>query len=72
MSVVTDWISTGCNVVMASAAVYAAVNAKNWLSPLLHDQGLPIARELIEFQIYSFRKKICNVSDFILLNGSRP
>ncbi|UZX56255.1 conserved oligomeric Golgi complex subunit 5 [Yersinia ruckeri] len=64
MSVVTDWVSTGCNVVMASAAVYAAVNAKNWLSPLLHDQGLPIARELIELQIYPFRKKICDVSDF--------
>lgn len=64
MTVVTDWISTGCNIVMASAAVYAALNAKNWLSPSLHEQGLPIARELIGLQIYPFRKNICDVSDF--------
>lgn len=29
---VSDWLSFICNAVMASSAVYAAVNAKNWIS----------------------------------------
>ncbi|EKN6068026.1 hypothetical protein DVQ29_22715, partial [Yersinia enterocolitica] len=63
MSNATDWISAGCNVVMASAAVYAAWNAKDWLSPSIHEQGLPIARELIGLRVYPFSENISS-SDY--------
>lgn len=45
---VTDWVSALCNIAMASAAVYAASNAKNWLSPKLNDRKFNFADEVID------------------------
>lgn len=36
---VTDWISATCNMAMAGAAVYAAYNAKDWISPKIQHEG---------------------------------
>ncbi|WP_274871975.1 hypothetical protein [Serratia marcescens] len=44
----TDWISAGANICMAGAAVYAAVNAKDWLSPKLNDRKVKFADEIID------------------------
>jgi len=45
---VTDWVSALCNVAMASAAVYAALQAKKWLKPKLNQNGLPDAIEFLK------------------------
>lgn len=45
---VSDWFSTACNAVMAGVAVYAAKNAKDWLSPKLNDRKFKFADELID------------------------
>lgn len=37
----SDWLSTGADIAMAVAALYAAWLAKNWLKPNLQQQGLP-------------------------------
>lgn len=44
----TDWISAGCNVVMAGAASYAAANAKDWLSTKINDKKFKFADDLID------------------------
>ncbi len=44
----TDWISAGANTFMAGAAVYAAFNAKDWLSPKLNDRKVTFADEIID------------------------
>ena len=44
----TDWISAGANIFMAGAAVYAAFNAKDWLSPKLNDRKVKFADEIID------------------------
>ncbi|QUY50344.1 hypothetical protein JK621_09440 [Serratia plymuthica] len=44
----TDWLSAGANSCMAGAAVYAAVNAKDWLSPKLNDRKVKFADEIID------------------------
>ncbi|MFJ5330085.1 hypothetical protein [Pectobacterium versatile] len=41
-----DWIIAVANVVMAGAALYAALNAKDWLSPSLRNKGFDLAVEL--------------------------
>ncbi|POE24984.1 hypothetical protein BV923_00740 [Pectobacterium odoriferum] len=43
---VSDWVSSTANVVMAGAALYAAWNAKDWLSPGLRNKGFNLAVEL--------------------------
>jgi len=45
---VSDWFSTACNAVMAGVAVYAARNAKDWLSPKLNERKFKFADELID------------------------
>jgi hypothetical protein len=45
---VSDWFSAGCNLVMASVAVYAAMNAKDWLSPKLNERKFKFADEVID------------------------
>lgn len=44
---VSDWISTGCNAIMAGAASYAAINAKNWLSEKTRTLGLEKAEFIL-------------------------
>lgn len=44
----TDWISAGCNVVMAGAVSYAAANAKDWLSTKINDKKFKFADDLID------------------------
>lgn len=52
---VTDWISAACNIAMAGAAVYAAVNAQNWISPKIQHEGFKQASicmaEMIQLRI---------------------
>ncbi|EIX1498678.1 hypothetical protein ACW2AV_000158 [Cronobacter sakazakii] len=45
---VSDWFSVACNAVMAGVAVYAAKNAKDWLSPKLNERKFRFADELID------------------------
>lgn len=45
---VSDWFSAACNAVMAGVAVYAAFNAKDWLSPKLNERKFKFADELID------------------------
>lgn len=45
---VSDWFSTACNAVMAGVALYAAKNAKDWLSPKLNEKKFKFADELID------------------------
>lgn len=45
---VSDWFSAACNAVMAGVAVYAAANAKDWLSPKLNERKFKFADELID------------------------
>lgn len=45
---ISDWFSAACNGVMAIVAVYAARNAKDWLSPKLNERKFKFADELIE------------------------
>lgn len=44
---VTDWVSAACNMAMAGAAVYAAFNAKSWLSPKIQNEGFRQANQLL-------------------------
>ncbi|EEV6014773.1 TPA: hypothetical protein K8979_004311 [Escherichia coli] len=44
---VSDWVSTFCNAIMAGAALYAAVNAKNWLSEKTRTLGLEKAEAIL-------------------------
>lgn len=44
----SDLISAACNAVMAVVAVYAAANAKDWLSPKLNERKFKFADELID------------------------
>nr|WP_159465810.1 hypothetical protein [Scandinavium goeteborgense] len=44
---VSDWISVLCNIVMAGAALYAAINAKDWLSEKTRTLGLEKAESLL-------------------------
>ena len=44
---VSDWVSALCNIAMAGAAVYAALNAKSWLSPKIQDEGFRQANQLM-------------------------
>lgn len=44
----SDIVSALCNVAMACAAVYAAKNAKDWLSPKLNEKKFKFADELID------------------------
>lgn len=37
---VTDWISAICNIAMAFAAVYAAINAKDWFKSKIKEKAL--------------------------------
>ncbi len=43
----SDVTSALCNVVMASAAVFAAANARSWFSQRSHSKGLDYAEEII-------------------------
>jgi len=43
----SDLASAGCNIVMASSAVYAAFNAKRWFSQRSHTRGFDKAEELL-------------------------
>ncbi|MDF2784201.1 MAG: hypothetical protein K0S95_736 [Pantoea eucrina] len=43
----SDVTNAICNVVMASAAVFAAYNAKSWFSQRSHGRGLDLAEEII-------------------------
>lgn len=45
---VSDWFSAAFNAVMAGVAVYAAKNAKDWLSPKLNERKFKFADELID------------------------
>lgn len=42
-----DWVNATCNIVIAAAALYAALNAKNWLTPIIYKEGIPIADALM-------------------------
>ncbi|MGD8204401.1 hypothetical protein [Pantoea sp. FN0305] len=44
----SDLVSAVCNIAMAGAAIYAASNAKDWLSPKLNERKFKFADELIE------------------------
>lgn len=44
----SDIANVVCNVAIASAAVYAAKNAKDWLSPKLNEKKFKFADELID------------------------
>ncbi|EPD1010312.1 hypothetical protein ACR572_001473 [Escherichia coli] len=44
---VSDWASTFCNAIMAGAALYAAINAKNWLSEKTRTLGLEKAESIL-------------------------
>ncbi|HDC4683662.1 hypothetical protein QTN38_006925 [Enterobacter cloacae subsp. cloacae] len=52
---VTDWVSAACNMAMAGAAVYAAYNAKDWISPKIQHEGFKQASmcmaEMIQLRI---------------------
>lgn len=43
----TDWISAGANIFMAGAAVYAAINAKQWFSQRSHTKGFDKAENIL-------------------------
>jgi len=43
----SDWISAGCNVVMAAAATYAAIAAKKWMQQRSHTVGFDKAEQLL-------------------------
>jgi len=43
----SDITSAGCNIIMASAAIYAAYNAKSWFSQRSHTKGFDKAEEII-------------------------
>lgn len=73
---VTDWVSAACNIAMAGAAVYAAVNAKNWISPKIQHEGFKQASmcmaEMIQLRILqqhllvSYRLMVNNDDDHTL------
>ncbi|HEQ2843449.1 TPA: hypothetical protein VE468_001107 [Klebsiella pneumoniae] len=44
---VSDWASTLCNAIMAGAALYAAINAKNWLSEKTRTLGMEKAEAIL-------------------------
>ncbi|OXL33359.1 hypothetical protein CA284_22380 [Enterobacter mori] len=44
----SDLISAACNAVMAGVAIYAAANAKDWLSPKLNERKFKFADEVID------------------------
>lgn len=52
---VTDCVSAVCNMAMAGAAVYAAYNAKDWISPKIQHEGFKQASmcmaEMIQLRI---------------------
>ncbi|CZY40041.1 Uncharacterised protein [Enterobacter cloacae] len=52
---VTDWVSAACNLAMAGAAVYAAYNAKDWISPKIQHEGFKQAStcmaEMVQLRI---------------------
>lgn len=56
----SDLASAGCNIVMASAALYAAVNAKRWFSQKSHTKGFEKAEELLSQidHLFSYTNKI--------------
>jgi len=65
----SDVIDSLCNIAMASAAVYAAWNAKDWLSPKINAKKFKFADELIDlfckiqeedFYLHSETKSIIN------------
>lgn len=67
----TNIVSTLCNIAMAGAAVYAAKNAKDWLSPKLNERKFKFADELIDhfcklqqeaFYLHSDAKEIINTN----------
>lgn len=68
---ISDWFSAVCNGVMAIVAVYAASNAKDWLSPKLNERKFKFADELIEqfcrlqqeaFYLFSDTKNLINTN----------
>ncbi|MEY8710954.1 hypothetical protein [Mangrovibacter phragmitis] len=44
---VSDWVSTGCNIVMAGAAVYAACKVPEWMNQKRYDSVHSIINDLI-------------------------
>jgi len=42
----SDWVSAACNIAMASAAIYAALNAQKWVQQRTYSVGLDKAEKL--------------------------
>lgn len=48
-----DWIIAAANICMAATAVYAAINAKDWLAQKKHEQAMLYAITLINDDLYN-------------------
>jgi hypothetical protein len=69
---VTDWVSALCNIAMAGAAVYAALNAKSWLSPKIQNEGFHQANQLIldMTQVNIVQQKMVAALNIMLIKNS--
>ena len=59
----SDLASAGCNIVMASAAVYAAFNAKRWFSQRSHTKGFDKAEEILTQIDSLFRETVDGITE---------
>ncbi|MCA6960228.1 MULTISPECIES: hypothetical protein [Pectobacterium] len=53
-----DWIIAASNICMAGAAMYAAINAKNWLTQKKHEQAMPYAITLIHDDLNNILRRL--------------
>lgn len=69
---VSDWFSALCDLATAIAAVYAAFNAKRWLSPKIQDEGFRQANQVLldMVQINIINQKMVAALKIMLLKYS--
>ncbi|MEN3752513.1 hypothetical protein ABC733_06710 [Mangrovibacter sp. SLW1] len=62
---VSDWVSAGCNAVMAGTAVYAAWKAPKWIDKRKHENAYDIAKKIILDDLPELKYKIESTTDDI-------
>lgn len=64
---ISDWVSTGCNVVMACAAVYAAYEAYRWINKPFLQKAYELGDELINVLIPNLSSKFDEIHNIFTI-----
>jgi hypothetical protein len=60
---VSDWVSSVCNIAMAGAAVYAAMNAKDWIQQRKDEDAYKLASEVMLNNLYDLANHVKEIGE---------